>query len=472
MNLSAEELCSVVKGRFLHKADRSSFKGISIDSRESHLKQKIFFAIQGVYFDGHDFLQQALGAGASALVVHKNKIPIQPQEAVVIQVDDTLKALHRLASYWRKKNNFSVIGITGSSGKTTTKSFCVQLLEKSFSVVANPKSFNNIYGVPLTLLSAGENTDILIQEIGMNQKGEIKFLCQLSQPDIVTVTQVGSSHIGMLGSEDDIAREKEEIYLNSPGAVPVFSWDDPYTRVMYKHWERRKHLKPALRFSSQDEKADVFLQIKQVNKSSLSVSGHLQGVKGLVSVPVVGAAHLSNLMAAGALALSAGLKEVQIWERFSRCRLPPGRNQWVGLSSGAQALFDAYNASPESVMALLEHFLSPAVTGKKFLVLGDFLELGHYLKFFQKKVAEKLAKSEVSLIWFIGAQADSFARALKEAGVSTEFYFSEHFDSALAKKILSMLNPSTTVAFKASRKMQLEKVLIHFQPLDFTSPFI
>ena len=345
MNISTEELCSVLQGQFLQKVDQSSFTGVSIDSRESNLNRKIFFAVQGARFDGHEFLQQALKAGVGALVVHKN-LSIKVSSIPVIKVDDTLKALHRLAVYWRKRNKFSVIGITGSAGKTTTKNFCMKLLEDSFSVIGSPKSFNNIYGVPLTLLSAREDTDIVVQEVGMNQKGEIRFLCQLAQPDIVTVTQVGNSHIGMLGSREDIAREKEEIYLNSLEAVHVFNWDNPYTKKMYEDLQKCGRLGKTIIFSSRNEKADVFLQIKEIKKFSFSVTGHFRGVKGFVSVPVVGAVHLSNLMAAASLALASGLEEGQIWDRLSFCRLPAGRNQWLDLSSGAQALFDAYNASP------------------------------------------------------------------------------------------------------------------------------
>jgi UDP-N-acetylmuramoyl-tripeptide--D-alanyl-D-alanine ligase len=132
----------------------------------------------------------------------------------------------------------------------------------------------------------------------------------------------------------------------------------------------------------------------------------------------------------------------------------------------AQALFDAYNASPESVMALLEYFLSPVIKGKKILILGDFLELGSYLESFQKRVASQLSESEVSLIWFIGSQADSFAQALKEADCSAELYFSKQFDAGIAAQILSGLDSSFSLAFKASRKMQMEKVLEYFKPVE------
>ena len=483
MNINTEELCSVLEGQFLHKVHQKSFRGVSIDSRESDLKQKFFFAIPGTRFDGHDFLHQAVKAGTSALIVHK-KISLNINSVTVIQVDDTLKALHRLASWWRKKLNFSVIGITGSTGKTTTKNFCLTLLQPAKSkspskvktypslnqedktIIASPKSFNNMYGVPLTLLSARENTDIVIQEIGMNQRGEIKVLCQTAQPDIVTVTQIGSSHIGMLGNKNNIAREKEEIYINSPKAIGVFNLDDPYTRAMYNRWNQYAQARKTICFSSQNEKADVFLHIKQIEKYSLSITGHIQGMKNSVSVPVVGSVHLNNLMAASALALAAGWEEHQIWEHLTLCCLPKGRNQWIPLSSGAQALFDAYNASYESVIALLDYFLSPIVKGEKILILGDFMELGTYLIQLQKEVAKRLAQSQITATWLIGDQADPFAQLLKKEGYSAQLYCSRNLDSSIVKKILTQLNSSTVLALKASRKMQMEKILVQLQPQE------
>ena len=493
----------LVKGRPTAPRDISLlFTGVSIDSRKTDLKGKIFFAIHGENLDGHDFAKQALEGGARAVVVHKTLPAVEKAAlqlgSVVIQVPDTLKALHSLTSYWRAKNKARVIGITGSTGKTTTKNFCYTLLQSadnsktsnSETIIAGQKSFNNRFGVPLTLLSIRENTDIVIQEIGMNQKGEIKALCALARPDIVTVTQVGHSHVGMLGGQEQIAREKEQIYISSPEAVKVFNLDNSYTRAMYE-----KYKKPAgptsptgpadpaspagppspagaiegkelLRFSAQDKKADVFFKLKEVAKDSLFFEGHIQGVQGRARVLVTGPAHLNNLLASSALAVGAGVSPRQIWERLALCHLPKGRNQWVALTSGARALFDAYNASPESVIALLEYFLSPVVEGKKVVILGDFLELNSYLPVLQKQVAQKLTIAEVSIVWFIGSQAGSFKTALQNAGCKAECYFSAQFDCAVADKILSCLDPSFVLAFKASRRIGMENIIKHFHPKE------
>ena len=302
MNLNTEILCSIIKGRFLHKKNQTSFRGVSIDSREADLNQKIFFAIKGVHFDGHDFLDQALKKGVSVLVVHKT-VSCNTNSTTIIEVNDTLKALHLLTSWWRKKLNFSVIGITGSTGKTTTKNFCLTLLASTKfpssshsksnpppppplhpeekTLIASPKSFNNMYGVPLTFLSATENTKIVIQEIGMNQKGEIKNLCQLAQPDIVVVTQIGSSHIGILGNKASIAKEKEEIYINSPKATGVFNLDDPYTRDMYDRWTRHDKTRKTICFLHKTQKQMFFFNLSK----SINIVCPLQVIYRVCLVP-------------------------------------------------------------------------------------------------------------------------------------------------------------------------------------------
>ena len=258
--ISIRELCEATNGQLLQNSlvsgtsKKKSFTGVSIDSREKNLKDKIFFAIKGNNFDGHDFINEAIQKQVGAVLVHsveKVQINNHPVKIPIVQVADTSQALQQLSAYWRKKNNLKVIGITGSNGKTTTKYFCLQLMEQEFSVLASPKSYNNIYGVPLTLLSAGvsdtdKKPDYIIQEMGMNHPGEIKTLCQIAPPTIATVVNVGSSHIGFMGGMENIAKEKEQIYkYSTPEAFHVYNLDNPYTKAMYdSHKNVQKKLFP------------------------------------------------------------------------------------------------------------------------------------------------------------------------------------------------------------------------------------
>lgn len=489
MNLTIEELCKAVDGQLQQNSSstkKNDFKGVSIDSREKDLKGKIFFAIQGSQFDGHDFIDEAIQKQVGALVIHSTKKDQMRKHSIqipVVQVEDTTQALQKLSAYWQKKNDLKVIGITGSTGKTTTKYFCLKLMKQEFSVIASPKSYNNTYGVSLTVLSAGvvssstvasgKKPDYIIQEMGMNHPGEIKSLCQIAPPCISAVVNVGSSHIGFMGDIKNIAKEKEQIYKNSTAeAIHIYNLDNPYTKFMYdSHTDSQKRI---LTFSSHDKNADVFLRIDQCEADSLKVAGHFQGVSGSAQVPITGAAHLNNLMCAAAVALAAGLPPDHLWSNLSLCHLPGGRNQWVDLSSGAKVLFDAYNASPESTIALMDHFLSQEVTGEKALILGDFMELGSYLPNFYQTLAQKLTEVQkaLSFICFIGEQREMFKEALSRSGCQTELILSENFDHQLAQKIMSMLNPSSVLAFKASRKVQLEKFLMYFEPINFKNPFV
>ena len=517
MKIYAKDFCQIVQGQWLAKEPSLDgvLNGVSIDSRDPEdFSQKVFFAIKGQRRDGHDFVWDVLKKDIGVLVVcsdfakrfSSRLLEAQcNQSFLVCSVKDTLVALHRLAQHWRQQNKWKVIGITGSAGKTSTKHFCQLLLEQHFKVKSSPKSFNNHYGVPLAILSASEDLDFFIQEIGMNQKGEIAFLSQLVQPDIAVVLQVGSSHIGLLGSKEEIAKEKEQIYHHtSRDAVLVFNRDNVYTQSMLEKIKKLMPTKTILSFSSQDASADVFLSLKEVLEDSLVLTGHIEKeTASNIKVNIVGSAHLSNLSAAGAVAMAAGMKPDQIWQALPACKLPPGRNQWVNLKCGARVLFDAYNASAESVMALLDHFLSFIIQGKRILILGDFLEMGSYLEPFHQHLADRLyryqqesdSQQQLHRIWFIGSQAELFGQSMAKAGWlkqnivcgeevkqhwnkkvnelkqnATHFvpvYLSNSDDLYLADKILSMLDPSFVLALKASRKMQMEKILDRWQPVDF-----
>ena len=491
MRLTIKELCEAIAGQFLQDLSSSvsvnnqsnDFTGVSIDSREKDLKGKIFFAIKGKNFDGHDFIDEVIQKQVSAVVIHSTKkdpIKTHSVKIPVIQVSDTTQALQKLSAYWIKKNNLKIIGITGSNGKTTTKHFCLQLIKKEFSVLVSPKSYNNIYGVCLTVLSAeasssdgmDQQPNYIIQEMGMNHPGEIKTLCQIAPPYVATVVNVGASHIGFMGDLENISKEKEQIYKNSlPGAVHIYNLDNPYTKAMYH--SNKNAQKKTLTFSSQNKSVNVCLQIDQCGEDYLKVSGYLNNVRGSAQVPVTGRVHLNNLMCACTLALAVGMSPHSLWSNLSLCHLPSGRNQWVDLSSGGRALFDAYNASPESTMALVEHFLSQAIKGQKALILGDFMELGSYLSEFYGLLAQKLSAKQKKLdfICFIGEQGKMLETALNRSGCQIKLILSKHFDHQLAQKIMSMLNPSSVLAFKASRKVHLEKFLMYFKPINFDNSF-
>lgn len=462
--LSLDELQRAVDG-FSVCVKEKEFHGVGTDTRKS-LKHEIFFALKGDQFDGHNYLSQAVEQGAAVLVVHQD-IPLESalrQQVSVVQVADTLRALQSLGLYWRRRNKFKVIGITGSNGKTTTKMFTRTLLGEKFPTWAAEGSLNNHWGVPISLLQADEDIRIVVQEMGMNHAGEITALCKMAEPDIVGVTMVGRAHIGELGSQEAIARAKEEIYLASPEAMYIFNLDNPWTKKMY---DARAALLPWSRwltFSQQNSEADIFLRCENSSIEGLQVQGHIMGHVGRAQVPVIGEHNLTNLMAACTFACAAGAPPQSLWSLMAQCHTGWGRNQLLRLKSGARVLFDGYNANPESMEALFKNCRQWSLKGRKVFVLGEMLELGAEAEKAHEQIGELAAELAPDAVWFIGPHGAQFAAGLKRRGFAKKQVISDNYEESLALELGSMLSADDIAIVKGSRGMKLERVVQAWEP--------
>ncbi|MFN3699337.1 MAG: UDP-N-acetylmuramoyl-tripeptide--D-alanyl-D-alanine ligase, partial [Dictyoglomus sp.] len=209
LNLRVKDLVEATGGFLLKGEANKEVQSINTDSRKIR-PGDFFVALKGEKFDGHDFIKEAIKKGAEGVILSKN-LEIQ-DDVIIIKVNDTLKALQDIASYYRKKLNAKVIGITGSSGKTTTKTLIGQLLSLKGKVCMSKENFNNEIGVPLSILDANRYTQFLILEMAMRNKGEIRLLSKISEPDIGVITNIGWAHIGRLGSKEAIMEAKSEIF--------------------------------------------------------------------------------------------------------------------------------------------------------------------------------------------------------------------------------------------------------------------
>lgn len=463
--LNLSEILKSTNGRADHVVV-DTFRDVGTDSRES-LKGQLFIALAGDRFDAHDFLNQAVTSGAKGLLIHRwtKDCDVLKDRATIIQVADTLKALQALGSFWREKNKFTVVGITGSNGKTTTKEFAKALIGPSRRCHASEGSFNNHWGVPISLLKAAPDTEVVIQEMGMNHRGELTELCKIARPNVVLCTMVGRAHIGELGSQAAVAEAKEEIYQASPEAKKIFNLDNEFTRAMFDRAGGSG--KGHLTFSSFSDKADVILRAEKMNDFRLQVVGRILGVEGRAIVPVVGRHNVVNLMAAAAAALAVGVGSSEIWARLPDCRGAWGRNQLVRLENGAQVLFDAYNANPESMAAMVKNLFEIEVPGKKILVLGEMKELGSESSSAHRELGEMVARSGFDVIWFMGSHAADFEAGMKAEKFSKTYFISNSYEESLAREVGSMINPSDIAVIKGSRAMKMEQVLQQWRPVDF-----
>jgi UDP-N-acetylmuramoyl-tripeptide--D-alanyl-D-alanine ligase len=439
-----------------------TLNGVATDSREKMTGQ-LFVALKGDNFDAHNFIKGAVENDCAAILVHEDRPEYKDLKIGVFLVEDTLRGLQDIAHAWRKKNPFLVIGVSGSNGKTSTKEFAYQILKDFKKTTASQGSFNNHWGVPITILSAPAETKILLLEMGMNHRGELTRLAEIAEPDITVITMVGKSHVGELGSQEEVAKAKEELYLAAPRSIAIFNIDNEYTRAMFTRSKQINTHKKLMTFSSHVPGSDVELRAEKMNVEGLTIVGQIAGAKGHCTVKVFGRQNINNLMTAASIGLAVGMTPQQIWKKLDGLSAAAwGRNQWLKLPSGQNVLFDGYNANPESMSAMLKNLYELDSEGRRVLILGEMRELGSESRVAHQELGELAGKIAAEIVWFIGEHHKDFEAGWKKVGGSPSAYFSAQFDPEIANKIKSSLKPSDIVAVKASRGQKLETVLEHW----------
>lgn len=444
------------------------FSAIATDTRKE-MKGQLFLALVGEAFDAHQFLETAVKQGASGILAHhfeEDFIQKYSSTVTLILVPDTLLALQALGTWSRRQFQGKVIGITGSNGKTTTKEFTASVLSTKYQVHYSKGSFNNHWGVPFSLLQIPSDAQVAVIEMGMNHFGEITRLVQIAEPDIVLCTMVGRAHIEHFGSEEKIALAKAEIYEAASGnAVFAFNLDNPWTHKMFQKYQSQSQTVKT--FSSHLEKADVHLRIKAMTLEHLEVEGQIAGVSKAVTVPVFGEQNIVNLMSAAVLGLCAGLSAYEVWKGLSNCHTIWGRNQILQLKSGAQVLFDAYNANPDSMKALLLNIQKISCQGHKIGVFGEMLEMGEQAAQLHFELGEQVAQSGFEKVYFVGANYESFTKGLMAKKYSGIVQAQAAQSQQMITDLQAAVGGQDLLVFKGSRGMRLENLLRPLEPLDW-----
>ncbi|MFN7729974.1 MAG: UDP-N-acetylmuramoyl-tripeptide--D-alanyl-D-alanine ligase [Bdellovibrio sp.] len=463
-----QELAQATQGQILSEI-KNQFSGIGTDTRKD-LSNQVFWALQGESFDAHDFLDVAVRQGASALVVHQlpEKFKDLAQTVTILKVPDTLRALQDFAHSVRKKWGGVVIGITGSNGKTTSKEFAQAVLETAFEVHSNKGSFNNHFGLPFNLLQAPASSELILAEMGMNHFGEITRLCEIAEPDIVVCSMVGRAHIEHFGSIDEIAKAKEEIYKAAPAqATRIYNLDNVWTKAMYDRAHKDYPDAKKMVTFSQVSRADIQLKLKSMTMRDLTVTGSILGLTGEVTVPVFGAQNVTNLCVAAACGLAAGMTAALIWEALPRCKTTWGRNQFVQTKKGAEILFDAYNANPDSMKALLDNARVLECAGKKVGVFAEMLEMGEHSGPGHRELGELVGRTGFDVVYFYGKPCLDFEAGMQSSGFEKTLFVSDTYEEKLATQVAGMLQDGDLVLVKGSRGMKLERFVFLCEPLNF-----
>jgi UDP-N-acetylmuramoyl-tripeptide--D-alanyl-D-alanine ligase len=467
LTLSAADVAAATGGRVMSGDPQTRIGKWSIDSRTVSAGD-LFVAIHGDRFDGHDFVAAALAAGAAGVVVART--PALPQAGaggpaprlgseqapLVIQVDDTTRALQDAAREMRRRSGAKVVAITGSAGKTTTKELTAEFLAAKYSVFRNKGNFNNHIGLPLSLLELGARPDVAVVELGMNHAGEIRTLVGIAEPDVRVWTNVGDAHVGFFASSDAIADAKAEILEAArPGDLLVAGADDARIRARVGAFAGR-----TVTFGLSDQ-SDV--------RASLVEHRGLDGMAATVTTPhgsarmdtpLLGTGNLLNLLAATAVATELGVPLEAVGARAARVRPAAHRGELLRMPGGITLIDDSYNSSPAALKRSLETVRNATGSARKVAVLGEMLELGGHATRLHEECGWAAAQSGLDLLIAVGgAPANRLADAAKTAGMPPSAVAYVATSAEAADLALKRVRAGDLVLVKGSRGIRTDVVV-------------
>ena len=426
-----------------------SFKNISLDSR-TILNRELFIAIKGTNFDGHNFLNEVIKKGGKAVVIKDGMQNLLPNKFPFWTVPDTLEAFQKLALFKRRKLNIPVVGITGSVGKTTTKEMMGEVLKQLGAIKLSQLNFNNEFGVGMTILESDLNDKTLILEMGMRGLGQIENLSKFSEPDIAVITNIGSSHIGILGSKENITYAKCEItkHLNPKGVVIIPANDLLLEETLKKNWNGR---------IIKVELLDINQKAQSNNKSNLqgffNKSNNSVIIEDkLFEISFQGFHNAFNFLFVYAVAKEFGIK-FKDTNKFNFVS-SNGRNKI--LKSIKTTIYDeTYNASPESVKACINNLLDNP--NNHFLIFGSMQELGNKSKKYHNDLFDFINRSDIKKCIFICDKNDEiyYADSLKK---STKFLFLNEINK-VGETINKYTKKGDFILIKGSRCWKLERII-------------
>jgi UDP-N-acetylmuramoyl-tripeptide--D-alanyl-D-alanine ligase len=469
----------------------ASLAAVSTDSR-ADLNGALFVPLVGERFDGHRFLETALAGGAAAAVAQRDRLSPEQLEAVVALgrpvwlVDDTLLAYQELGRLWRRQLAVPVVAVTGSAGKTTTRELIRASLACLGPVVASSGNENNDVGAPLTLLKADVTTRALVVEMGMRGLGEIERLSRCAEPDVAVITNIGTAHIGRLGSREAIATAKCEISaaLRPDGLVVIPAGDSLLEAALAAGWSGRvqrvaladDELAPGTpppdlvgRLVATSPASDGDTERPEAERQAAEhlaperqaaerLAAERLEVEGLppISLPLAGRHNARNLLLALAVALELGVAPAALSDLT--VEVPGGRNRRLQLG-GVTVLDETYNASPEAMLAALDLLAAQplAVGAARYAVLGTMLELGESSLALHRRVAERARNLGLDGLVIVDGGAE--AAAMLEAAAGLERLERVARPEEALQPLLGWLRPGDALLLKASRGVALERLL-------------
>lgn len=427
-------------------------ESIGIDTRRLPANA-LYVAIPGVHYDGHDFLGDALAAGSHAAVVRRGTTV--PRGMATIEVDDTVRALGDIAAWWRSKFMSPCVAITGSNGKSTTKEMAAAVVGALGPVLKTEGNFNNLIGLPLTVLRWDEEHVAAVLEMGMNAPGEIRRLAEITRPSVGLITNVTAAHLEKLHTVDAVARAKGELFeAMDDRSVAIVNAEDRWVREMSK-----QHAGEKIYFGMRNDCDVQFLHMETDGLDGMDLKLAIRGKEFCVTLPVPGAHNVMNALAAVAIGVALGIDGDEAVGRLAEFHPMSMRFEQIQLANGMRVVNDSYNANPESMRAAFRTVGAAKRSGRFVAALGDMLELGQQSAELHRKVGEDAADLGVSLLFAIGDFASEVASGARDAGLpASSICVCEDADQ-LCREIEKEIKSGDVLLVKGSRGMKMERLV-------------
>ncbi len=446
------DLGKVIAGRPLSdQAQPVTYTGLSIDTR-TLVEGNIFVAIKGASDDGHKYISKAQNSGAAAFIIqsgHENLIPAEIKERTFV-AEDTHKALRDIAYWWRNKFNPKIVAVTGTNGKTTTKEMIADLLSGKYRVFRSPGNFNNLYGIPLSLCLLDESYEVCVLELGMSYPGEIALLTKTVRPDIALITNVGPAHLETMGSLENIAKAKFELFENSAkSTLKILNLDDPLLAERYE-----LESEPRMSFAVYSE-ADVRPSGFSANSMGRMIFDYIDQN---IHLRVSGLHNLYNALAACAVGKAFDLKPAEMKSALENFVSENSRMQIIKLKD-IVVIDDSYNANPTSMGYALQVLHNMRFEGRRIAVLGDMKELGKDEVRLHQEIGQIIAELNPDILVTVGKLGMHIASQANLEGydpASTRTYTSV---KEAVEFLISELRSGDHVLIKASRAMGFDGIV-------------
>jgi len=453
---NASDVLQATGGRLVYGDDEIRFQGISIDSRTINAGD-LFVAIAGQKHDGHNFLGEALAKGALGVLVAEDYFsmasPVPRGEELWIAVPDTLRALGDLAAFHRRQSQVSVVAITGTNGKTTTKEMTASVLGQAFEVLKTPGNFNNLVGLPLTLLGLNDSHEWAVLELAMNRAGEIRRLSEIAHPDLGVITNIEAGHLEGVKDIDGVIKAKGELLegLGEQGTA-VLNIDDQRVCRLAEQFDGR-----VVSFGIYSSAEVWGTPVSQTRSgSSFDLCWYDESVRVYLKIPGKGAIY--NALAASAVGYRLGLSIEEVKKGLESTVPLPGRMEISTLPGGIHLIDDTYNANPGSVAVAIETLRSLKGNGRGILIMGDMLELGPHARDAHKEIGILASRTGMAGLYVTGEFASTVAEGAAGAGMDHRKIFIGTQEQ-IVEVLKGRLGPGDWILVKGSRLMAMEKVV-------------